>query len=119
MAAGLGLEPSHPVLETSALANILTRSVVFVFVCPKRQASFRFVSENMWYRGIPGRGRGIRTLTGWILSPLSLPVGIHPHKVRLKTRIFTEDTASNRSSLIAYWGQGATLSLVRPIKPRQ
>ena len=27
MAAGLGLEPSHPVLETSALANILTRSM--------------------------------------------------------------------------------------------
>ena len=27
MAAGLGLEPSHPVLETSALANILTRSI--------------------------------------------------------------------------------------------
>ncbi len=43
MAAGLGLEPSHPVLETSALANILTRSIVFV--CPKRQASFRFVKK--------------------------------------------------------------------------
>ena len=27
MAAGLGLEPSHPVLETSALANILTRNM--------------------------------------------------------------------------------------------
>ena len=28
MAAGLGLEPSHPVLETSALANILTRNIL-------------------------------------------------------------------------------------------
>ena len=27
LAAGLGLEPSHPVLETSALANILTRNI--------------------------------------------------------------------------------------------
>ena len=44
MAAGLGLEPSHPVLETSALANILTRNIVFV--CPKCQASFRFVRKE-------------------------------------------------------------------------
>lgn len=88
MAAGLGLEPSHPVLETSALANILTRSIVFVFVCPKRQASFRFVNENMWYRGIPGTHNGIRTHTERILSPLPLPVG--------------------PCGRIAYWGQGAT-----------
>ena len=27
LAAGLGFEPSHPVLETSALADILTRSI--------------------------------------------------------------------------------------------
>ena len=44
MAAGLGLEPSHPVLETGALANILTR--IIEFVCPKRQASFRFVRKE-------------------------------------------------------------------------
>ena len=54
VAAGLGLEPSHPVLETSALANILTRSIVFVFVCPKRQASFRFVKKGDNYVRVVG-----------------------------------------------------------------
>ena len=54
------------------------RQPILVFVCPKRQASFRFVSENMWYRRIPGRDGGIRTHTGWILSPLSLPLDYIP-----------------------------------------
>ena len=35
MAAGLGLEPSHPVLETSALANILTRIVAMAYIYEK------------------------------------------------------------------------------------
>ena len=87
MAAGLGLEPSHPVLETSALANILTRSIVFV--CPKRQASFRFVKKgNQLWIAPYGSPLGIRTRTERILSPVPLPVGLRGH--------------------IAYWGQGAT-----------
>ena len=76
MAAGLGLEPSHPVLETSALANILTRSIVFVFVCPKRQASFRFVKKGDNYVRVVGE-RGIEPPISHergILSPLHIPV---------------------------------------------
>ena len=34
---------------------------------------------------VRGRDRGIRTLTGRILSPLSLPVGLYPHRGVLGT----------------------------------
>ena len=49
------------------------RQPILAFVCPKRQASFRFVSWTS-----PGRGRGIRTLTERILSPVPLPLGYAP-----------------------------------------
>ena len=63
MAAGLRLELSLTVLETIALANILTR--IIVFVCPKRQASFRFVKKikKKLTIGAYGRGDGTRTHT--------------------------------------------------------
>ena len=66
MAEGLGIEPSLTVLETIALADILTLSIVFV--CPKCQASFRFVKKG----GVLRRkhfGRGDRTRTGTVLLP--------------------------------------------------
>ena len=82
MAAGLGLEPSHPVLETSALANILTRNVYSFSYSSVRNAKrlSALPVKICGIRRIPGRDSGIRTHTGRILSPLSLPVGLYPHK---------------------------------------
>ena len=43
MAAGVRIELTSSVLETEVLAFERTRNIVFV--CPKRQASFRFVKK--------------------------------------------------------------------------
>ena len=75
MAAGLRLELSLTVLETIALANILTRiinssvrNVKRLSALPERRMITRIGSHD-----------GIRTHTGRILSPLSLPVGLRGH----------------------------------------
>ena len=61
MAEGLGFEPSHNGFRDRRATATLALSV-------------------------RGRDRGIRTLTGRILSPLSLPVGLYPHKRRIGDR---------------------------------
>ena len=43
MAAGVRIELTSVVLETTVLAFERTRNVFFVLVCPSGQASFRFV----------------------------------------------------------------------------
>lgn len=101
MAAGLGLEPSHPVLETSALANILTR--IIVFVCPKRQASISALPRNQRKThqiGVYGRGDGTRTHTAFQPTNFKSVAATYyatPPFMRPKTRIFTEDATSYRS----------------------
>ena len=60
MAEGLGFEPSHNGFRDRRATATLALSMC-------------------------GRDRGIRTLTGRILSPLSLPVGLYPHRGVLGT----------------------------------
>ena len=49
LAEGLGFEPSHNDFRDRRATVTLALSI-FVPVCPGCQASFRFVSENMWYK---------------------------------------------------------------------
>ena len=60
MAEGLGFEPSHNGFRDRRATATLALSM-------------------------RGRDSGIRTHTGRILSPLSLPVGLYPHKGALGT----------------------------------
>ena len=82
MAEGLGFEPSHTGFRD------------------RRATATLALSMN-------GRDRGIRTLTGRILSPLSLPVGLYPRN-EAKDSDFHRGGRLKQKSLIAYWGQGAT-----------
>ena len=54
MAAGLGLEPSHPVLETSALANILTRNMYgFSYSSVRNAKRLSTLSPNYYRAELP------------------------------------------------------------------
>ena len=71
MAEGVRIELTSVVLETTVLTFERTLNVILVFVCPKRQASFRFATQLLLRGTSPGTLDGIRTHTGRILSPLS------------------------------------------------
>ena len=108
LAEGLGFEPSHNDFRDRRATVTLALSI-FVPVCPGCQASFRFVNKvkKITLGRSYGRDSGIRTHTGRILSPLSLPVGLYPHN-EAKDSDFHRGVRLNQKSLIAYWGQGAT-----------
>ena len=82
LAEGLGFEPSHNDFRDRRATVTLALSM-------------------------NGRDSGIRTHTGRILSPLSLPVGLYPHN-EAKDSDFHRGVRLKQKSLIAYWGQGAT-----------
>ena len=59
------------------------------------------------WKNLGGRDGGIRTHTGWILSPLSLPLDYIPI-CEVEDSDFHRGRNLLQKSLIAYWGQGAT-----------
>ena len=64
VAEGVRIELTSSLLESEVLA--FERTLNIVFVCPKRQASFRFVLKG----GDMGTiGRGDRTRTGTVARP--------------------------------------------------
>ena len=73
MLGWVGIEPTLPLVYNQVSATL--RQPILVFVCPKRQASFRFVKKGNQIWIVPcGRDSGIRTHTGRIFVLLYVAI---------------------------------------------